>query len=405
MPAPKVLLANEAGIGRGHVVKLRAVAQALPPGLPLLAALARHKHADELTRIGARVISPPMMTYTHEAMANPRLEGNATWGDYLAAMGLARADHVTPAIEFWKRLIVAEDISVLITDYAPLAQAAALGLQAQGWQIAIISAGTGYGVPPADLPHFPQLLPDYSRSVHAEADIVALINAAGAPFGFPALPTFPAIYRADLPLPSTLPFLAPYRRWRDPAELLFPRVDRAPDLADTGDEVFVYFSTTELQDPEVMAALEALPLPRRGFLPGATDDQRARLLASGMILSETPLHVIEITRRSRMVLHSSQHGTLCMAAMAGLPQMGLPQHLEHDFHGRRAGQQGILDQLNFRTRSRDAIIDMAQTIYHSAPMRARATEFARELRAAHPLDAPDPLAQMLAATLERVGLI
>ena len=400
MSAPKVLLANEAGLGRGHIVKLaglsRALAAVLGPDLSLVAGLAQRKHADELQVLGARILAAPVLGYTQAALATPALEGNATWGCYLAAIGLARESTLRRSLAWWTQTIVAEDASILVADYAPLAMLAAQGLQAQGWDIKIISAGTGYGVPPADLAAFPQLLPDFGHVVHPEADILALINRVSAEFGIDPRPTLPALYRADLALPCTLPFLDPYRRWRDPQDLLPPLVEHAADIAGGGDEVFIYFSTTELNDPAVVQALADLPLPRRAFLPAVAPELAARLAASGVIVEVKPLPIAAITARSRMILHSAQHGILCLAALAGLPQIAVPQHLEQLFHGRRAGQHGILDLVSVQDRTAQSVTDRVVNAYHDQPMQARAQDFARHLRRTKAADPHGALLERLA---------
>lgn len=385
MAALNVLLANEAGIGRGHIVKLATTAQAiarLRPQARFTAGLARHKHADELARLGVKVLAAPVMGYSPAAVADPLLEGNASWGDYLFAMGLARRDLVVQAIGWWQRLIVAEDAALMVTDYAPLAMLAARGMKAQGWQIEVVSVGTGYSVPPADMIDFPQLLPDYARRCHSEPAVLAMLNEVMAEFDFPSLPRLPALYDVALPLPGTMPFLDPYRTVRPPETLLQPKADPGAALAGDGDAVFIYFSTRELDDPAVVAAVADLPLPRFGYLPGADGATKARLAAAGVQISDQPISLAEITARARLVLHSAQHGTISMAALAGLPQAALPQHLEHVFHGRRAGQQGVLDQLEHRQRSTPAILDLVQGIYHDPAIAARAQDFARALRAA-----------------------
>jgi hypothetical protein len=401
MPVPTALLANEAGVGRGHIVKLRQVAAGLGPRATCVAALGRMTFKAELAPFCREIVQAPPLHFTPEAVANPRLEGTASWADYLAAMGLAREQVVRHGLAWWRDQIIARDAAILVADYAPLAMRAAQGLKDEGWAIEIISVGTGYGVPPANLPAFPQLLPDYGRVVHPEATLLALLNRVGAEQGLDPLPHLPALYRADLVLAQTFEFLDPYRKVRTPGERVPPHTRYAPDLAGAGDEVFIYFSTRELEDPAVVDAVCALPLPRRGYLPEAKPETIARLAASGMIVEPAPLGLAAITARSRLMLHAGQHGILCLGALAGLPQMALPQHLEHLFHARRAGQQGILHLLDWRHRRKDLIMDMAMRLYHDQPMQARAVDFARTLR--HEAD-PDPATTMhdrLTAVIER----
>ena len=79
-------------------------------------------------------------------------------------------------LNWWRQKIVDEDASMLVADCAPTALWAAQGMKAEGWEIETLSVGTGYGLPPARLPQFPVLLPDYDRRVTDEAAMLATLN-------------------------------------------------------------------------------------------------------------------------------------------------------------------------------------------------------------------------------------
>ena len=79
------------------------------------------------------------------------LVGHPTSGDALAAKGLADANVVRRGLGIWRGLIVAEHISVLVADAAPLALLAARGRRYKGWPIRIVDIGTVYFVPPTNL--------------------------------------------------------------------------------------------------------------------------------------------------------------------------------------------------------------------------------------------------------------
>ena len=83
--------------------------------------------------------------------SGPELVGHPTWGDALLVMGLADANVVRRGLGIWRGLIVAEHISVLVADAAPLALLAARGLRHEGWPIRIVNIGTVYFVPPTNL--------------------------------------------------------------------------------------------------------------------------------------------------------------------------------------------------------------------------------------------------------------
>jgi hypothetical protein len=385
LPAPRVLLASELGAGRGHVVKLARVAGALGPGLPLVAALPGLRHAADLRSMGARVIRCPRLRVTSPA-------GNATWACYLGAV-LNEATAVRRSLGFWRDLIVAEDISILVADYAPLALWAAQTLRAEGWDIRIIAVGTGYGVPPDGLERLPRLVPGYDRVVHPEAGTLALLNQVAEGMGIAPLPRLAALGRADRALVATFPFLDPYGR--PAAALCPPLVDLSHGLAE-GDELFVYFSRDEPAGPDLAEALTRLPLPRRGYLPGADATVKARLRAAGMIVEEAPIPAALIARRSRMVLHAAPHGTLCMAALAGLPQAGLPGHMEQMTHATRAAAAGILRLIPPGKATAAGIMALVTQVYDDAAMRGRARDLALELRAGFPADPMADLARRLA---------
>lgn len=389
---PVALLATELGGGRGHVATLARVARALGPRVTRIAAIGEMRHAAELEVQGVRVTRGPKLAATAAAKADPMGRGNATWACYLADCGFLRPEVLAESLSYWRRLILAENVSILIADYAPLAQRAALALRDEGREIRIVTVGTGYGLPPAGLEPLPRLARGYDRVIHPEPEVLAHLNAACAALGMAPLPRLSALYAADLVLAGTFPFLDPYARWRPPEALAPPLVERTAGLA-AGEEVFVYFSREEAELPALAEALCRLDLPRRGFLPGASDAVKARLAASGMIVEESPMPVDRIAERSRIMLHPAPHGSLCMAALAGLPQLGLPGHREQVAHAQRAEAAGVLRVLPQKTSTAEEIGAAVEALYHDDGAQARARDLALSLRAGFPAD---PLADLTA---------
>lgn len=402
---PRVLLASEMGAGRGHVTTLAASAHALGPGLALTAALPSLRFAAAFDGLDARIVQAPALRYTAAARADPTREGNASWSDYLAACGLAREGAVRRGLAFWRQMIVDGDISLLVADYAPLALWAARGLQAEGWQIVTVATGTGYGLPPADLARLPQLLPDFGRVVHPEASVLALLNRIGAEVGFDPLPGVAALHAADHVVPRSFALFDPYAALRPAGSALAPETGGRVAAAAGGDAVFLYFSTQELADPEVVAALAALPLPRFGYLPGAAPEVLARLAGAGVELSPVPLTPAEIACRARLVLSAGQHGTLSMAALAGLPQVALPQQLEQLFNARRAEAAGIARLLWRTGRTAGAILDLVMAASADSAMATAARDLGATLRAKVGPNPEAALAARLAPALQAARAI
>ena len=378
---PGVLLASEMGGGRGHAVTLAAVARALGPGHRVLAALPSLRHAGVLASLGITVQQAPAMRYSPEARANPERAGNASWADYLAACGFARPEALNRGLAFWRKAIIDNDISLLVADYAPLALLAARGLQAEGWQVVSVAIGTGYGLPPATLAPLPQLLPDFGRVIHPEAEVLSGLNRVLAEQGMAPLPRLAAVHGADHALVQSLPSFDPYAAWRAPGSALPPETGGpVPAAAAGGDGIFVYFSTAELADPAVVAALAGLPLPRFGYLPGAAPEVLARLAASGMHIAPAPLAPAEIAARARMVLCAGQHGMVSLAALAGLPVVALPQQLEQLFNARRAEAAGFARLLWRGERHAAGIAAVLREAHADAALARAARELGARLR-------------------------
>jgi hypothetical protein len=377
----RALLANEAGGGRGHVTTLAAAARALGPDVTCIAAIGRLTYANDLMQLGLQVRKAPLLAREKSARQTFSLRGSATWGDVLAEIGLDAPQKLRRGLQFWRQLIIDKDISLLIADFAPLALRAALGLRDEGWAIRIVSLGTGYTSPPAGLDRFPVFLPDHAQITRPEAETLATLNQIGAETGLDALPRLPALYDVDLTLATTFAVLDPYSD-RPATGRTAPLSSASSKLAN-GTGIFVYFSTAELTDPALVDALASLPQPRRGYLPSATPEVSTRLAASGMELLDQPATSDEIAAYARLIVHAAPHGTLCMAALAGLAQFGIPQHLEQLYNARRAEALGIL---RIGTRGDPDLGDQISAAFGDRDLHDQCQATARQLRQTHPAD-------------------
>jgi hypothetical protein len=389
-------LACDAGGGRGHVTTLAAVARAMGPEVALVAALSNFSHAGELRGLCQALVRAPDTRRSREVPPGQLLPGGASWATALVRMGLSDESRARRSLAFWRKTIVDHDISVLVADAAPLALLAARGLRDEGWAIRTVSIGTGYFTPPASLPRFPALHADLPVAPEDEEAVLGAINRAAGADDIAPLPRLPALYLADLTLVTTLPALDPYLADRPEDDLIAPLVPASASLAGAGDEVFVYFSTDELRDPELLAALEALPLPRRGFLPATPPEVIARLRASGMVILDRPTSADDIAARSRLILHAAPHGTLCLAALAGLPQFAVPHHLEQLFNAQRAAALGIL---HHALPGSPDIGTQISAAYADRALATTARDLALALRPSHPADPIAELARRLAPEL------
>lgn len=369
----RVMLAWEAGAGRGHVVTLARVARALHGIAPCDAALGWMDHAGEVAPWCSGVYPGVSLPYRRAARKARAAPPNATWADYLNDCGLSDPERLRANVGWWLDTFARRNTGLLVGDYAPCALMAAriAGIPA-------LAIGTGYGLPPPGLPEFPVFLPEYAEREVDEAQMVGVINDALGPLGLPRLAALPEIYARSGDMVRTLPMLDPYARWRAPGAYLPPVADFSGLSSGKGGDVFCYFSTSELEHEGLVGALCTSGLPLRGFLPGASDEVRARLAAAGMRIERAPVPVEEIARTSRLILNSGQHGILCLALGMGIPQVCIPQHLEQLFHARRAEEAEVARVVWPRTAPGEEILETVLSAWQDAAMSERAQAVGRE---------------------------
>ena len=371
---PRILLAWESGAGRGHIVTLRTVVDALGDGFDYDASLCIMDHAAELEPVCSLVFPGARLFVDPAVRGAPGAVRTATWGEFLGDTGFLDPLFLATQVKWWQEVLAGRAIDMVVADYAPCAL-----LAAQSMGIAAVIVGTGYGIPPQGLERFPVFLPEHDLCLYDEAEMVATINSALVPLGVPALVHLSDVYRRSHELVRTLDILDPYRGLRT-LPLMPPVADVARPAATPGDEVFVYFSTTELQDAGVVEAVTTLGLPVRAFCPGITPDLAARFVAAGIKLENRPVPVEQMAERSRLMVHSGQHGILCLGLAAGLPQVAIPQHLEQLYHARGCEKEGTGRVVESADRAPDRLRNIIRETYANDGMRRRATDTAHRLR-------------------------
>lgn len=391
----RALLAWEGGAGRGHVVTLKTVAEALDDRFVFDAALCRMEHAAELEPVCELVFPGGALRPRDAHRRGPGAIHTATWGEFLGDLGFRDEAFLTRQIAWWQEVIRCRRIALVVGDFAPCALMAARSLG-----VPAVAIGVGYSCPPPDMAEFPIFMPEHAERLYDERDIVAIVNRAAMPLGVPEIDRLPAVYASDDQLARTLPMLDPYDGLRT-RPLLPPVADLPTAPSDgSGEEIFVYFSTTERDNPALMEALEDLGAPTRAFIPGLDAAGAARLAACGVVVEAAPVPVDLIARRTRLLLSAGQHGILCLGLGAGLPQVATPQHLEQGYHARRAAEAGVMRVVSRDERSAEAVRAAVRRAYAQPPAAARARALAAELR---PRLARDPRVDIRARTLAVTG--
>lgn len=371
----RILLANEAGTGRGHITTLKVFAQALGPDFVYDAALCRLHHAADIAPLCELVFQGAALRYDADTMALRAGTPFGNWAEFLASIGFANQAFLTRQIDWWIRTIKARCSDLVVAEFAPCAMLAARALG-----VPVISIGQGHSAPPSGMAHFPLPATGTAGLVHAEADLVGLVNRAAQPFGLQPLQHFSDIYRCDAQFVRTIPALDPYAAWRSAPIYLAPLGLDCPNPGSGGDEIFVYFSTSEGSDPVIADAIAAVDLPMRVVMPAAEPALVSRLQARGVAVELAPLPHALIAARSRMLVHAGQHGATSLGLALGLPQVALPRQSEQLANARCVEAMGTLASFPQPRRDSAAIAAAVARVYADADMARRAVALAHDLR-------------------------
>lgn len=369
----RILLAWEGGAGRGHVLTLKVMAEALGPQHHYEAALCRMDHAAELSAVCGEVY-PSAGLFLH---AGPRKKlgwpRTASWADFLGDLVFAFPKRLQLQFDWWMEVLRSRRIDLVIADFAPISMLAAKALG-----IPSVCVGTGYSAPPPGMKTFPTLLPEYTTLVHDEFHLLNNTNDLLAPFSVEPLMAFSDIYRASVSMPRTIRQLDPYDGLRS-SPLLPPLNEAVPRGTGAGQEIFVYFSTAETAYAPLVDALCGFDLPVRAYLPGASPELLDRLRRAGVMVETAPVPVELIAQRSRLMLNAGQHGSLCMGLGLGIPQLTFPQHLEHLYHARRAQDLGVAEIVPYQSWEAGQIITLTREMYFDLNRAARSRVLAESL--------------------------
>ena len=324
----EILLGWELGANTGHARRL----EALVP--PLLA----QGHGLHLVvqNLGAVQIAPAWQGRVRlwQAPLWPGLlrHGGAgplgpprRFGDVLANLGLTSAAGFAAILGGWDALLAAIRPALVIGDFAP-----GLMLAARG-RVPRLAVGTGFTVPPADLPEFPAFLPAPPAPLVTEAALLTLVNDSLSRLGWPALTALPQIMGAEAARPAVFAPLDPYRPHRRHAPLS-PVVPPAA-CADPGRAarpgVFAYLPGAGLGAAD-LARLAAMARkgPVTAHLPGLAAEHAASLRQAGLRLVAQPLGWEAIARDHTLVLCHGGMGTVSAALIAGLALAVWPGGIE-----------------------------------------------------------------------------
>jgi hypothetical protein len=333
----RAVLVWEIGGGRGHILHLRLAATALArESFTCTAAVLVHiQHANEIAPHVERIRQAPLLRFFEPLRRERSQRTAATYADWLGDHGLFSADFVLEQMLAWKDIFEEEQPDLVVGEQSPVAL-----LTARAMGIACAAIGIGYTLPPPELLRYPPYFPDNTEPSWSEEEMTDAINAALASFGNLRLSRLPQIYDCDAQFVCTPVLYDPHAEVRG-APSLPPNLPRLDIVERPGDEVFIYLSTSDRNNPIILAAVMTLRLPRRMFAPGFNPTMTQPVREYGVIVENAPLPPQQIAARSRVTLHAGNHGMSSLCLRTGLPFVAIPQQMEHRFNASRAEEAGL----------------------------------------------------------------
>lgn len=253
----------------------------------------------------------------------------ASFADVLGRIGFAEASTLMKQVKAWRDLFVGHQPDVVICDFSPTACFASHGIAPS------LTVGNGYATPPSHLAYFPVLnarvAPTYSIGAISENAL-----SVAKHFGFAeslAATALPRWIAGDRSFIRCFPQFDPYNSVRTQS-VLGPLVSVGPIKRHVGNEwpfrFYAYLSANYPFIEQVIQGLCQTTVPGDVFAGRLPLELRERLEASSLnVLAKAP-DWNDMLPRVSLVVHQSGLGTAQSCATAGVPQLVIPTHLEHE---------------------------------------------------------------------------
>lgn len=334
----RILLAWELGANFGHISMLLPVARRLRQlGHAILFAVKDGPARQLLAREDFEYVLSP-----RASDGNNRSRKPASFADILAGAGFANVETLTGLVEAWHDLYTHFQPTVLVAQYAPVAQFAT-----RLFGLPCLQINTGFESPPQITP-FPCFRPylKLTREHLLAKELVILENGNNicARRGLPPYSSLPEILKSDLDLLATLPELDHYSgrktgRFIGPVSVVDDGVDvQWPEEA--GLRIFVYLYPM----PGMESILETLNMMRArviAFIPGIDDWLSAKFISKGLHFTKSRAKLSSILPNMDLAITHAGHGTAAAALLAGVPTLVIPTTIEQWLLTRKIERLGI----------------------------------------------------------------
>jgi UDP:flavonoid glycosyltransferase YjiC (YdhE family) len=389
-----VLFAWELGAGTGHLMTLRRLASYLQPyGVKAIAGICRSAPDVALDEFFSEIHHLPSWSDT-SGNRERRAASSATMNDILAGAGLASATTMRGMLEAWDRVFRATKPDLVIAEYAP---AAVLAAQRR---IPLMLVGTGFTLPPQDMPRFP-LLHRLAPPVFSERQTLEAVNEAKGFFKWPLLDRLPQVFAGDAYFVRTFPLLDPYRYERN-ASADGPILDRMPTARKSDAEtIFVYISRGVAPHRHLAGALRPAAERVHIYAPMLSADECSDLEARGATIALEPVALADALSDCSLVIHLGGNGLAAEAIAAGVPQLVLSTHVEQELNGLALEDAGVGRMIRAHDPASSVSFDMIEWLLTNDALARRAAELGDAARAV--LEQSWPRTRFVDLSLRTIG--
>ena len=336
----RILLAWELGGGRGHLLILGWIADALRQrGFEPVFALQRLDGIETIrSSIGTNeVFQAPVWPGLIDRSAYHAPGRSVTFGDVLGGLGLSSHAAFEGMLRAWDQLIARIAPAAVVADFAPACLTAARG------KVPTVAVGDGFTLPPATLDRFTNF-DDDSMAKFDEAEMLSVVNGVLRNLGGRELRVLPELFAADRSRASSFAELDPYQNdRREPiAAPWVPEWNHAVPMS--RDEIFGYFSiNTDTRRTILMALAQVVKagVRVRIYIPDIDAETFSWLAANGIVAEPAPVPFDQIQSRAGLLISLASFGFVSCALASGIPQIVVPQGIAKGATGKAIERLGV----------------------------------------------------------------
>ncbi len=333
------------GHNYGHATQIGAVARALSAARRNVQIWVALKTPAAATELGwdfpHRILQAPY----HPVKPGRRSPPALTYAQGLIPCGYENADTLYPLIESWRSLYDLVKPDVLVAQAAPTAL-----LAARDMKFKRMAFGKSFDMPPLADPMPPLYYwkkNDMNVIKRHEAAMTGMINKALARARMKPLKKFYDMLEADKNFLCTFEEFDHYPQ-REGADYLGALYETGSGAGMKWEgtnrkRIFAYMRPGPPVFSACLEALRKLPAHYDAILaaPGMPEATRKKMQTPSLRISPSPLNLDALLPTCDLMINHASAGLCCAVAMAGVPMLMLPLHIEQLMFARAVGRAGM----------------------------------------------------------------